>query len=104
MKISRDRLVQIIKEELEDHNSPENESVLMQMKLQESLDELKAAIMKLKLISQGEQTIATSQPHSADTESNITNSIAQSINKIEMEITKLQSDLQAERYSYGQYK
>ena len=104
MKISRDRLIQIINEEYKEHYSPENESMLMQTKMQEQIDELKATIMKLKLISQGEQTIATSVPHPADTESNIANSMAQSINKIELEIAKLESDLHAERHSYSQYK
>ena len=104
MKISRDRLIQIIKEELDEHNSPEGESMLMQNKMQEQIDELKAAIMKLKMISKGEQTIATAVPHSSDTENVIANSTQESINKIEMEISKLESMLAAERYSQQQYK
>tara|TARA_R100000808_G_C2113975_1_gene127185 strand:+ start:480 stop:797 length:318 start_codon:yes stop_codon:yes gene_type:complete len=104
MKINRDRLIQIIKEELEEYNSPENESVLVQTKIQEQIDELKTTIVKLKMISKGEQTIATSVPHSADTEGNIMDSVQQSINIIEMEIAKLESNLAAERYSYQQYK
>mgnify|MGYP001323541376 CR=1 FL=1 len=103
MKINRDRLIQIIREELNDF-SPEDESVLAQTKIREQIDELKASIEKLKLISQGEQTVATSVPHSADTESNIASSFMQSINIIEVEIAKLEADLSAERYSYQQYK
>tara|TARA_Y100000034_G_scaffold30431_1_gene37173 strand:+ start:856 stop:1161 length:306 start_codon:yes stop_codon:yes gene_type:complete len=100
MKISRDRLIQIIREEM----SPEQESLSMQHQMQEQIDDLKQAIMKLKLISQGEQTVTTSVPHSADTENNIANSISQSINKIELEIAKLEADLGAERYTHQQYK
>jgi len=100
VKISRDRLIQIIREEL----SPEQESLSMHAQMRKQIDELKQAIMKLRLVSQGEQTIATSVPHSADTENNIANSILQSINKIEMEVAKLESELEAERYSYQQYK
>ena len=74
MKINRDRLIQIIREEL----SPEQEALSMHAQIQKQIDELKQAIMKLRLVSQGEQTIETSVPHSADTE--------------------------AERYSYQQYK
>ena len=104
MKISRDRLIQIIKEELKENFSPEDESMMMQTKMQEQIDDLKQAIMKLKLISQGEQVVATSVPHSADTENNIANSISQSINKIELELAKLEAELGAERYSHQQYK
>lgn len=104
MKISRDRLIQIIKEELRENFSPEDESVLMQAKMQEQIDELKQTIMKLKLMIRGEQTVATSVPHSADTENTIGNSFAQSISTIEMEIAKLESQLGAERYSHQQYK
>ena len=100
MKINRARLIQIIREEL----SPEEEALSLHTQMQGQIDELKQAIMKLKLISQGEQTIATSVPHSADTENNIANSISQSINKIELAIAKLEADLGAERYTYQQYK
>ena len=104
MKISRDRLIQIIKEELRDNFPPEDESMLMQAKMKEQIDELKQTIMKLKMMSQGEQTVATSVPHSADTENTIASSFAQGIGVIEMEIAKLEAELGAERYSHQQYK
>jgi len=104
MKISRDRLIQIIQEELKESFSPEDESMMMQTKMLEQIDELKQAIMKLKLISQGEQTIATSGPHPADIEDSISGPIDQSINLIEVEITKLEAQLGAERYSHQQYR
>ncbi len=104
MKISRDRLIQIIQEELKENFSPENESVLLQTKMNEEIDALKQSLMKLKMMSQGESTVATSVPHSADTEDTIASSFAQSINIIETEIAKLEAQLGAERYSHQQYK
>ena len=104
MKISRDRLIEIIQEELKENFSPEDESLMMQSKMLEQIGELRQSIMKLKLISQGERTIATAVPHSADTESNISGPINQSINLIEMEIAKLEAQLGAERYTHQQYK
>ena len=104
MKISRDRLIEIINEEIRENYSPEDESLLMQTKMLEQISELRQSIMKLKMVSQGERTIATHGPHSADTEDSINSPIQQSIVVIEMEIAKLESHLGAERYSYQQYK
>ena len=104
MKISRDRLIQIIKEELKENFSPEDESMMMQAKMQEQIDELKRIIITLRMMSQGEQTVATAVPHSADTENTIASSFAQSIDIIEVEIAKLESELGTERYSHQQYK
>ena len=78
--------------------------MMMQTKMQEQIDELKQTIIKLRMMSQGEQTVATSVPHSADTENTIASSFAQSIGIIEVEIAKLESELGAERYSHQQYK
>jgi hypothetical protein len=104
VKISRDRLIEIIQEELKENFSPEDESIMLQTKMNEEISAVKQALMKLKMMSQGERTIATSVPHSADTEDTIANSFAQSINIMEMEIAKLEAQLGSERYSHQQYK
>jgi len=104
MKISRGRLIEIINEELRENFNPEDESLLMQTKMLEQISGLRQSIMKLKMISQGERTIATHGPHPSDTEDNINSPIQQGITIIEMEIAKLEAHLGAERYSHQQYK
>ena len=103
MKISKNRLIEIIREELAEHVPPEHESGLEQAQMQEAIDDLKQALVKLKAMRQGEERIADFSGYAADDVPNFP-AIDQSIIMIEQEIKKIEADLQAERHSYSQYK
>jgi len=103
VKINKNRLIEIIREELSDSFPPESESELEHTQMQQTIDDLKQALAKLKTIRQGKERIADFSGYSAEDGSNFP-AIDQSIIKIEQEIEKMEANLQAERHSYSQYK
>ena len=107
MKISRDRLIQIIKEELDDQTKelyqkdPEGGLAIMQS--EEAIHELKVSIYEMKMILQAEWAVANKQGYSADHVPDI-GGLEESIEKMEEAVLELEKNIKSELSQMHQRK
>ena len=107
MKISRDRLIEIIKEEMDQHTrdlyQKDPEEALAITKSEEQIVELKKQIAKLRMIIAGEDVIAGYKGYPADAAPQYPG-IIETISQMEKIINGLEINIQASLTSIHQMK